>query len=45
MYSLSLRGVWLHSSFAEVGQWLKFESHEQFNIACLHINQGNGVSV
>lgn len=45
MYSLSLGGAWLHSSSFEVGQWLKFESHKQFSIAHLHINQGNSVSV
>lgn len=28
-----------------VGQWLKFESHNQFSIAYLHIKQGNSASV
>lgn len=28
-----------------VGQWLKFESHNQFSIAYLHIKWGNSASV
>lgn len=45
MYAPSLRGAWLHSSFVEVGQWLLFESHKQFSVAYLHINQDNSASV